>query len=68
MRLDYLLADISDSVDKIERYTHRPNVNLMNNLSESQGSTQIRKAKMKDGCAFVEPMAGQGYNDQFPWR
>ena len=68
MRLEYLLSDIAGSVEKIERYTHRPNVNLMDNLSKSQGSTEIRKAKMKDGCSFIEPVAGQGFNDQFPWR
>lgn len=50
------------------RYTHAPNQCLVHNQSESRGSTEIRKAGIKDGAAFVEPVAGQGYNDQFPWR
>lgn len=49
------------------RYTQRPNEDLVHNRSVSHGSTPVREATVKDGASFVEPMAGQCFNDQFPW-
>lgn len=48
------------------RYTHSPNPCLAARRSQSQGSTEIRKARIDDGAAFVEPVA-KSFNDQFPW-
>lgn len=49
-------------------YTHRPNPELVCNKTESCGSTKVRSPKIKEGVSFREPLAGQGFNDQFPWR
>ncbi len=50
------------------RYTHRPNQDLANNRSVCRGSTAVRSPRLADGLAFCEPVAAQGFNDQFPWR
>lgn len=50
------------------RYTHCPNMDLAHNQTVSRGSTMIREPRVKDGVSFNEPVAGQGFNDQFPWR
>lgn len=70
MRLEHLIAEtvVEELAEIKRRYTHRPNINLMDNLSESCDHQQVRKPLLKEGCSFIEPMAGQGYNDQFPWR
>jgi hypothetical protein len=53
--------------DPKSRYTRLPNPDLVHNQTVSCASTEIRKPRIADGCSFVEPMAGQGFNDQFPY-
>lgn len=49
------------------RYTHRCNEDLANTRSIARGSVRIRSPRLDEGVAFCEPMAGQGFNDQFPY-
>lgn len=49
----------AEETDAESRYTDQPNPLLCVNQTVSRGSTHVKAPDIKEGCSFIEPMAGQ---------
>lgn len=63
-------CDTQDGPEREQRYSHMPNPELARRrplIGADDHHTSVAPVDIKQGCSYIEPMAGQCENDQFPW-